>query len=186
MRQSRTLYLGWAVHQDSMAVAYVAQEHGAEVSYLGAIGRRQCDLDQLIRTMQSKAPHLIFVYEVGPCGDWLYRSCTKTGDDCWVVAPSLVPQKAGDRLKTDRRDAMPLARLARSGDLTVVDGPNGEDEAIRDLTRARDDTLSALKDAKFRLQAFLLRACLIRYQACQATHHQVDHGHTDHGFARLG
>jgi transposase len=157
MRQSSTLYIGLDVHKDSIAVAYVAQEHGAEVIYLGAIGTRQCDIDQLIRKMQSKAPHLIFIYEAGPCGYWLYRYFTKKGYDCWVVAPSLVPQKAGDRVKTDRRDAMQLARLARSGDLTVVYVPKVEDEAIRDLTRAREDTLSNLKDAKFRLKAFLLR-----------------------------
>jgi transposase len=157
MRQSSTLYIGLDVHKDSIAVAYVAQEHGAEVIYLGAIGTRQCDIDQLIRKMQSKAPHLIFVYEAGPCGYWLYRYFTNKGFDCWVVAPSLIPKKAGDRVKTDRRDAMQLARLARSGDLTVVYVPKAEDEAIRDLTRAREDTLSDLKDAKFRLKAFLLR-----------------------------
>lgn len=77
--------------------------------------------------------------------------------DCWVVAPSLIPKKAGNRVKTDRRDALQLARLARSGDLTAVYVPKVEDEAMRDLTRAREDTLSDLKDAKFRLNAFLLR-----------------------------
>jgi transposase len=157
MRQSSTLYIGLDVHKDSIAVAYVAQEHGAEVIYLGAIGTRQCDIDQLIRKMQSKAPHLIFVYEAGPCGYWLYRYLTTKGYDCWVVAPSLIPKKAGDRVKTDRRDALQLARLARSGDLTSVYVPQVEDEAIRDLTRAREDTLSDLKAAKFRLKAFSLR-----------------------------
>jgi len=107
--------------------------------------------------MQSKAKHLIFVYEAGPCGYWLYRYLTKKDYDCWVVAPSLIPKKAGDRVKTDRRDAVQLARLARSGELTAVSVPQVEDEAIRDLTRAREDTLSDLKDAKFRLKAFLLR-----------------------------
>jgi transposase len=145
------------VHKDAIAVAYVAQDHGAEVMYFGTIGTRQCDLDQLIRKMQSKAKHLIFIYEAGPCGYWLYRYLTKKGYDCWVVAPSLIPKKPGDRVKTDRRDAVQLARLARSGDLTAVYVPKGEDEAIRDLTRAREDTISDLKDAKYRLQAFLLR-----------------------------
>jgi transposase len=107
--------------------------------------------------MQSKAQHLIFVSEAGPCGYWLYRYLTTKDDDCWVVAPSRIPTKAGDRVKTDRRDAVQLARLARSGDLTVVYVPKVEDEAIRDLTRAREDTLSDLKEAKFRLKAFLLR-----------------------------
>ena len=153
MSQSRTLFVGMDVHKDSIAVAYVAQDHGAEVMYLGAIGTRQCDIDQLIRKMQSKAQHLIFIYEAGPCGYWLYRYLTKKGYDCWVVAPSLIPKKAGDRVKTDRRDAVQLARLARSGDLTPVYVPTVEDEAMRDLTRAREDTLSDLQDAKFRLQA---------------------------------
>jgi transposase len=145
------------VHKDSIAVAYIAQEYGAEVSYLGAIGTRQCDIDQLIRKMQSKATHLIFVYEAGPCGYWLYRYLTKKGYDCWVVAPSLVPKKAGDRVKTDRRDAMQLARLMRAGDLSPVYVPKVEDEAIRDLTRAREDAIHDLKTAKLRLKAFLLR-----------------------------
>src|SRR5918994_723751 len=157
MSQSSTLFIGMDVHKDSIAVAYVAQDHGAEVMYLGAIGTRQCDIDQLIRKMPSKATHLIFIYEAGPCGYWLYRYLAKKGYDCWVVAPSLIPKKPGDRVKTDRRDAVQLARLARSGDLTVVDVPKVEDEAIRDLSRAREDAISDLKDAKFRLKAFLLR-----------------------------
>ena len=157
MSQSRTLFIGMDVHKETIAVAHVAQEYGAEVIYLGTIGTRQCDIDHLVRKMQSKAKHLIFVYEAGPCGYWLYRYLTKKGYDCWVVAPSLIPKKSGDRVKTNRRDAVQLARLARSGDLTLVSVPKVEDEAIRDLTRAREDTISDLKDAKFRLKAFLLR-----------------------------
>jgi transposase len=157
MRQSSTLYIGMDVHKDTIAVAYVAKAHDAEVVFLGTIGTRHCDIDQLIRKMQSKAKHLIFVYEAGPCGDWLYRYLTKKGHECWVVAPSLLPTKPGDRVKTDRRDAVQLARLARSGDLTVVYVPQVADEAIRDLVRAREDTLGDLKSAKFRLKAFLLR-----------------------------
>jgi transposase len=145
------------VHKDSIAVADVAQDHGAEVVYLGTIGTRQGDIDQRIRKMQSKATHLVFVSEAGPCGYWLYRYFTRKGDDCWVVAPSLIPKKAGDRVKTDRRDAVQLARLLRSGDLTPVYVPTVEDEAIRDLSRAREDTISDLKAAKFRRNAFLLR-----------------------------
>ena len=157
MSPSSTRFVGMDVHKDSIAVAYVAQDHGAEVIYLGTIGTRQCDIDQLSRKMPSKAKHLVFVYEAGPCGYWLYRYLSNKGYDCWVVAPSLIPKKAGDRVKTDRRDAVQLARLARSGDLTPVYVPKVEDEAIRDLTRAREDTLGDLKDAKCRLKAFLLR-----------------------------
>jgi len=145
------------VHKESIAVAYVAQEHHAEVVALGNIGTRQGDIDHLIRKMQSKSKHLIFVYEAGPCGYWLYRYLTKKGHVCWVVAPSLIPKKPGDRVKTNRRDAIKLARLMRSGDLTPVYVPQVEDEAIRDLCRAREDTIRALKAAKFQLKAFLLR-----------------------------
>jgi transposase len=157
MHQSSTLYIGMDVHKASIAVAYGAQDHGAEVTYLGAIGTRQCDIDQLGRQMPSKASPLIFVYEAGPWGSWLYRSLTNKGDDCWVVAPSLIPHKPGDRVKTDRRDARQLARLARSGALTGVSVPTVEDDAIRDLSRAREDAIGDLTDAKFRLKAFLPR-----------------------------
>jgi transposase len=157
MAQSRTLFIGIDIHKESIAVAYVAQDHGAEVTYLEAFGTRQCAIDQLIRQMQSKAKHLVFVSEAGPCGYWLSRYLMKKGYDCWVVAPSLIPKKPGDRVKTARRDAVQLARLARSGDLTAVYVPKVEDEAIRDRTRAREDAIRDCKDAKFRLKAFLLR-----------------------------
>jgi transposase len=157
MSQFSTLDVGLDVHKESIAVAYVAQDHGAEVISLGTIGTRQADIDQLTRKLQSKAQHLVFVYEAGPCGYWLYRYLRKKGYDCWVVAPSLIPKKAGDRVKTDRREAMQLARLMRSGDLTPVYVPTVEDEAIRDLCRAREDAIRDLKAAKFRLKAFLLR-----------------------------
>jgi transposase len=157
MNQSSTLYVGMDVHKDSIAVAYVAEDHPPDVIFLGTIGTRPCDIDQLIRKLQSKSQHLVFVYEAGPCGYWLYRYLTKKGYVCGVVAPSLIPKKAGDRVKTDRRDAVQLARLMRSGDLTPVYVPQVEDEAIRDLSRAREDAIQDLKAAKFRLKAFLLR-----------------------------
>lgn len=157
MTQSSTLYVGMDVHKDSITVAYVAKDQGAEVVYLGSIGTRQCDIDKLIRQLQSKSKHLVFVYEAGPCGYWLYRYLTHKGHVCWVIAPSLIPKKAGDRVKTNRRDAVKLARLIRSGDLTPVYVPKVEDEAIRDLSRAREDALRDLKTAKYRLKAFLLR-----------------------------
>jgi transposase len=157
MSQSTRLFIGMDVHKDSIAVAYVAHDHGAEVAYLGTIGTRQSDIDNLVRKLQSKAKYLVFVYEAGPCGYWRYRYLTLKGYHCCVVAPSLIPKKSGDRVKTDRRDAVQLARLMRSGDLTPVYVPTVEDEAIRDLTRAREDTIGDLKAAKFRLKAFLLR-----------------------------
>src|SRR5919204_637928 len=102
-------------------------------------------------------------YAPGPCGYWLYRYLTRRGFACSVVAPSLIPRKAGDRVKTDRRDAITLARLLRSGDLSAIYGPTVDDEAIRDLSRAREDTVRDLKRHKVRLKAFLLRQD-IRYE----------------------
>jgi transposase len=145
------------VHQESIAVAYVAQDHGAEVVSRGTIGTRQCDIDTLLRQLQSQGQQLVFVSEAGPWGYWLSRSLMKQGSVCWVVAPALIPKKAGDRVKTDRRDARQLARLMRSGDLTPVSVPAVDNAAIRDLSRAREDTLRDLKAAKLRLKAFLLR-----------------------------
>jgi transposase len=151
------------VHKESLAVAYVAEEREAEVVFLGTSGTRQCDIDKLIRKLQAKGKRLPLVYEAGPCGYWLYRYLTKKGLECWVVAPSQIPKKAGDRVKTDRRDAVQLARLLRSGDLTPVYVPAVEDEAIRAVVRAREDALKDLKAAKVRLKAFLLRQD-IRYE----------------------
>jgi transposase len=157
MAQGSTLFIGLDVHKESIAVAYVAEEREAEVVSLGTIGTRQGDIDKLIRKLQSKGKTLHFVYEAGPCGYWLYRYLTKKKLKCWVVAPSQIPKKAGDRVKTDRREAVQLARLLRSGDLTPIYVPTVEDEAIRDVVRAREEALKDLKVAKVRLKAFLLR-----------------------------
>jgi transposase len=157
MKHSTTFFVGLDHHKDSIAVAYAPEEQGADVIYLGPIGTRQCDIDKMRRQLHSKASKLRFVYEAGPCGYWLYRYLTKKGEDCIVVAPSLIPRKPGDRVKTDRRDAMQLARLLRSGDLNPVYVPNLEDESIRDLCRALEDIGCDLKIAKQRLKSFLLR-----------------------------
>lgn len=163
MNQSSTLFVGLDVHKESIAVAYAPDNRDAEIISLGTIGTRQCDIDKMIRHMLSKSAQLAFVYEAGPCGYWLYRYLTKKKLTCWVVAPSLIQKMPGNRVKTDRRDAIALARLMRAGDLTPVYVPEVEDEAIRDLTRAREDTIADLKAAKYRLKAFLLRQD-IRYE----------------------
>jgi transposase len=126
MNQSSTLYIGLDVHKDSIAVAYVAKDHDAEVIYLGTIGTRHVDIDRLLRKFQSKATHLIFVEDPRRCGDWLSRDRTQKGHPGWVVAPSWIPKQAGDRVKTDRRDAVPRERLMCSGDLTPVYVPTVE------------------------------------------------------------
>jgi transposase len=157
MAKSTPLYVGLDVHKESIAVAHATGGRADPPVFVGAIGTRQADLDRLIRRLQGKAPELRFVYEAGPCGYTLYRYLTKKGLACDVVAPSLIPRRPGDKVKTDRRDAVELARLLRSGDLTAVYVPSVEDEAIRDLCRARDAARVMLKDAKLRLKAFLLR-----------------------------
>jgi transposase len=124
---------------------------------LGTIGTRQYDIDKLIRKLEAKGAALVFAYEAGPCGSWLSRYLTRRGRSCTVVAPSLMPRKSGDRVKTDRRDAVTLARLLRSGDLSSIDVPTVDDEAVRALSRAREDTGRDLKRHKVRLKAFLLR-----------------------------
>ncbi len=157
LAQGSTLFIGLAVHKESIAVAYVAEEREAEVVFLGTIGTRQGDIDKLIRKLQAKGKRLHLVYEAGPCGYWLYRYLTKKNLKCWVVAPSQIPKQAGDRVKTDRRDAVQLARLLRSGDLTPGYVPGVEDEAIRDVVRAREEALQDGQAATARRKAFLLR-----------------------------
>jgi transposase len=160
---SKILYVGLDVHKDSIAVAYAPADRGADVVSLGAIGPRQCDIDKLIRKLQAKGATLMFAYEAGPCGYGLYRYLTRKEFACLVVAPALIPRKAGDRVKTDRRDAITLARLLRSGDLSSIYVPGVEDEAVRDLSRSRDDAMPDLKRSKRRLKSFLLRQD-IRYE----------------------
>ena len=157
MPEPTTLFVGLDVHKDSMAVAHARAGEASEVVYVGQVGTRQADLDQLLRRLHSHASRLVVAYEAGPCGYGLYRRLTEKGVSCLVVAPSLIPKKPGERVKTDRRDAAQLARLLRSGDLTSVYVPTVEDEAVRDLSRAREAAIGVLKDATLRLTSFLLR-----------------------------
>jgi transposase len=115
-----------------------------------------------VRKLQATGKTLHFVYEAGPCGYVIQRHLTGKGLDCVVVAPSMIPKRSGDRVKTDRRDAEMLARLYRAGELSAVYVPQRDDEAIRDLTRAREDAKEAQTRARHQLKAFLLRSG-IRY-----------------------
>jgi transposase len=157
MAKSTPLFVGLDVHKDSIAVAHAEGGKSEPPIFVGAIGSREADLDRLIRRLRGKTTALRFAYEAGPSGYGLHRYLTSHGMACQVVAPSLIPKKPGDKVKTDRRDAVTLARLLRSGDLTTVYVPSVDDEAIRDLCRARDAARVTMKNAKLRLKAFLLR-----------------------------
>jgi len=151
------LFVGLDVHKDSIAVAYAPEVQGSEVVYLGAIGTAQCDIDKLLRRLHAKASRLRLAYEAGPCGFWLYRYLQRKGEDCLVVAPSMIPRRSGDRVKTDRRDAQQLARLLRSRDLNPIYIPSPDDESIRDLCRLREARMNDLRAARQQLKSFLLR-----------------------------
>jgi transposase len=144
------------VHKETIAVS-VAEADGGEVRYMGEIPNTPDAVVKLVRRLRKEGSKLSFCYEAGPCGYGLHRQLLDLGQDCQVVAPSLIPKKPGDRVKTDRRDSLNLARLHRAGELTAVWVPDGAQEALRDLTRAREDMKHIQLQAKQRLLGFLLR-----------------------------
>ncbi len=151
-----TTFVGLDVHKDTIAVA-VAREGRSEPELLGQVQNNKDALLKLIRRLGVSKEQLAFCYEAGPCGYEIYRFLKELDIYCIVVAPSLVPSKAGDKVKTDRRDARKLARLFRSGELTPVWVPDEEQEALRDLVRSRDDALQDLQRKRHQLGKFLLR-----------------------------
>lgn len=158
MYEDYCAYIGLDVHKETIAVAIAPRGRG-EVIYHGEILNRPKAIRKLVQKLNKEfgGECILFSYEAGPCGYELYRQLTELGQCCEVVAPSLIPRKAGDRVKTDRRDAILLARLSRAAELTPVWVPEPEQEAIRDLTRAREDMKAIETKAKQRLGAFLLR-----------------------------
>jgi transposase len=127
------------VHKETIDIAIATNRLNGKVRHYGQIQNRIDAIDKLVAKLKKEAGTLKFVYEAGPCGFGLYRHLLRKQHQCAVVAPSLIPKKPGDRVKTDRRDAMRLAQLYRVGDLTPVYVPDVDDEAIRDLSRARED-----------------------------------------------
>jgi transposase len=149
-------YVGMDVHKETIAVA-IAKEGRGDPAYYGEIPNTSEAIKKLIKKLASNGEKVSFCYEAGPCGYDLYRQLINLGQRCDVVAPSLIPKKSGDRVKTDRRDANTQTRLYRAGELTAVWVPGKEQEAIRDLTRAREDMKAMEGHARQRLGAFLLR-----------------------------
>lgn len=150
-----TKFVGLDVHKDTIAVA-VANASGGEARAVGTIPHTRDAVVQLVRKL-GPAARLHCCYEAGPCGYPLQRQLTGLGVRCVVVAPSLVPSAPGDRVKTDRRDALKLARLLRAGELTAVWVPDEAHEALRDLPRARADAREDLHRARQRVLKLLLR-----------------------------
>jgi transposase len=153
----RITYVGLDVHKEGIAVAVAEGGIRGEVREYGRIANTPAALDRLARKLGREGVEVRFCYEAGPCGYGIQRHLSARGHECVVVAPSLIPRRAGDRVKTDRRDAASLARLHRAGELTAVWVPDPGHEAMRDLVRARLDAVHALRRARQQLSGFLLR-----------------------------
>jgi len=139
------------------AIAVAEGGRGGEVRYLGEVDASEQGMRRLVARIAARYDRVHFCYEAGPTGYGLHRLITGLGHDCTVVAPSLVPRKPGDRVKTNRRDAVALARLPRAGELTPVRVPDEGHEAMRDLVRARAAAVEALRVHKQQVAAFLLK-----------------------------
>jgi transposase len=150
-------YIGLDVHKDTIAVALAEAGKRGEVREYGKIANTAPALKSLVSRLSHGGHELRFCYEAGPCGYGIQRQLSTAGQDCIVVAPSLIPRKPGERIKTDRRDAVKLARSHRAGELTSVWVPDQAHEAMRDLVRARTAAMRALRQARQQLSSFLLR-----------------------------
>jgi transposase len=156
MKQTIT-YVGLDVHKETIAVALAERGSRNEVREHGKIANTPAAVAMLAARLGHGGRDLRFCYEAGPCGYGIQRQLTAAGHGCVVVAPSLIPRKPGERIKTDRRDAINLAKLHRAGELTPVWVPDQAHEAIRDLVRARLAAVRTLRQARQQLSGFLLR-----------------------------
>jgi transposase len=157
MKQYNEAFVGIDTAKNKHAVAIADAGREGEIRYLGEIDSAPATVGRMIRKLAGRYKRLHFCYEAGPTGYGLYRQVRALGHDCIVVAPSLVPKRPGERVKTNRRDATTLARLLRAGDLTAVLVPDAVHEAVRDLVRARTAASQDLRRKRQQLLSFLLR-----------------------------
>lgn len=150
-------FIGLDIHKERVSVTIAEGGRTGSIEYLGEISNDPGSIGKLCKRLERPGVALSFCYEAGPCGYGVYRQLTDLGHQCDVVAPSLIPKKPGDRVKTDRRDATMLARLLRAGELTSIWVPDSDHEAMRDLVRLRSAVRHVLTRARQHLQGFLLR-----------------------------
>ena len=153
----RSMFVGMDVHKDSIDISLAEDGRDGEVRHYGVISGDLEAVAKVLRALRAPPRRRRFVSEAGPCGCGIHRYLTAHGEDGVVVNPSSMPTRSGDRIKTDRRDGGALARLHRAGELTATYIPTPDDEALRDLVRAREDAVGLSTQATHRLKAFLLR-----------------------------
>jgi transposase len=157
MQQDSAVFIGLDTSKKTISVAVAEEGRQREVRFLGDIENTPEAVRRLVTRLAGKHRRLAFCYEAGPTGYGLYRQITALGHECAVIAPSLIPKRPGERVKTNRRDAVTLARLHRAGELTRIWVPDPEHEAVRELVRAREAAMEELRRARQHLQSFLLR-----------------------------
>ena len=157
MRENSEVFVGLDTSKQKISVAIADTGRSGEVRFFGDIGSAPAMVERMVKKLAERHHKLRFCYEAGPTGYGLHRQITALGHECIVVAPSLIPQRPGERVKTNRRDAVSLAKLHRAGELTAVWVPDPAHEAVRELVRARETAMEELRRARQHLQSFLLR-----------------------------
>jgi transposase len=161
--ESINAFVGLDVHKETIAVAVADAGRDGEVRFWGTVPNTAHHVEKFAAKLVERHGQIAVTYEAGPCGYEIYRLLKARGIACDVIAPAQIPRKAGDRVKNDHRDAVTLARLARAGELTAIWVPDPIHEAIRDLVRARHAANKDLKQARQRIQSFLLKHAASTY-----------------------
>src|ERR1700742_2636559 len=151
------VFVAFDVAKKKHAVAIAEGGRTGEVRFMGDVENNPLPIERTIKRLANRYDRLHVCFEAGPTGYGLYRQVQALGHDCMVVAPALIPKRAGERIKTNRRDAITLARLHRAGGLSAVGVPDSTHEAIRDLVRAREAAVDDLRRKRQQLLSFLLR-----------------------------